>query len=63
MNAQDLDEIVDKLMVFRGKMPRGENYLELTWYQRECIQEMLARIDEFIEIIDLFGLSGVCCNG
>ena len=54
MNPTDLDKIVDKLLVFRGRLPRVEDHPSLTWYQRECIDEMLCRIDDFIQTIDHF---------
>ena len=56
MDSTDLDKIVDKLLVFRGRMPNKDN---LTWYQRECVDDMLQRIDDFIEAIDLFSVCGV----
>jgi hypothetical protein len=56
MDSTDLDKIVDKLLVFRGRMPLKDN---LTWYQGECVDEMLQRIDDFIEAIDLFSRCGV----
>ena len=56
MDSTDLDKMVDKLLVFRGRMPLKDN---LTWFQRECVDDMLQRIDDFIEAIDLFGQCGV----
>jgi len=59
MESSDLDKIVDKLLVFRSRLPRVEDHPQLTWFQRECIQEMLWRIDDFIQTLDHFGQSGV----
>ena len=58
MDSTDLDKIVDKLLVFRSRLPRVEDNPQLTWFQRECIQEMLSRIDDFITAIDHFSLCG-----
>ena len=59
MDSTDLDKIVDKLLVFRGRIPRIEDHPELTWFQKECIREMNIRIDDFITAIDHFSLCGV----
>lgn len=54
MEPTDLDKIVDKLLVFRGKIPP-----KYTGYHHECNQELINKIDELIEFIDLYSLSGV----
>jgi len=54
MDATDLDKIVDKLMVFRGKLP--DTY---SGYVHECTQEMINEIDRLIEFIDLYSKCGV----
>ena len=59
MDSTDLDKIVDKLLVFRGRLPRFEDHPQLTWWQKECINEMYQRIADFIEGIDLFSQCGV----
>ena len=54
MELTDLDKIVDKLLVFRGKIPPA-----FDGYHRECNQDLINRIDELIEFIDLYSRSGV----
>lgn len=54
MNPNDLDKIVDKLLVFRKKV-RSMPTHELTWWQKNCLEEMNDQIDKFIKIIDMFG--------
>ena len=53
MDATDLDKIVDKLLVFRGKLP--DTY---SGYHHECTQQMINEIDRLIEYIDLYSKSG-----
>lgn len=57
MDATDLDKIVDKLLVFRGRMPMYEHHGNR--YFNECTQEMYSKIDELIEFIDLYSKCGI----
>lgn len=54
MEPQDLDKIVDKLLVFRKKI-RSMPTHQLTWWQKQCLEEMNKQTDEFIKLIDMFG--------
>jgi hypothetical protein len=57
MDATDLDKIVDKLMVFRGKLPMYEDHGNK--YFNECTQEMYSKVDELIQFIDAYALCGI----
>jgi len=54
MEASDLDKIVDKLLVFRTRMPRLDD-AGLTWWQKECIRETFHDINRLITTIDYLG--------
>jgi len=58
MDAKDIDKIADKLMNFRGKIPKYEDW-PLNWYQRECCEQLRNEIDRILEVLDLFGMCGV----
>jgi len=57
MDPTDLDKIVDKLMVFRGRLPRYEDHG--IHYFNECTQEMYNKIDDLLEFIELYSSSGI----
>ena len=57
MDATDFDKIVDKLMQFRGKLPKYED--GYTTHINSCTQQMLNEIDHLIEMIDLYSRSGI----
>ena len=54
MDSTDLDKIVDKLLVFRTRMPRLDD-IGLTWWQKECIRETFHDINRLITTIDHLG--------
>ncbi len=54
MNPTDLDKIVDKLLVFRGRLPRQEDY-PLTWWQKAVVDDTLVTIDKLIKTLDRLG--------
>ena len=54
MNPTDLDKLVDKLLVFRGRMPRSEDY-PLTWWQKAVVDDTYAKIDDLIQTLDRLG--------
>lgn len=54
MNPQDLDKIVDKLLVFRTRLPRQSDK-GLTWWQKECLRETFHDINRLITTIDHLG--------
>tara|TARA_A100001201_G_scaffold98201_1_gene84651 strand:+ start:1450 stop:1626 length:177 start_codon:yes stop_codon:yes gene_type:complete len=54
MEASDLDKIVDKLLVFRTRMPKLDNP-SLTWWQKECLRETFHDINRLISTIDYLG--------
>lgn len=54
MESSDLDKIVDKLMVFRGRLPDLYE-VDLTWWQRECVKETIHDIERLITTIDYLG--------
>ena len=56
MEASDLDKIVDKLLVFRTRLPRLDNP-SLTWWQKECLRETFHDINRLITTIDHLGES------
>lgn len=54
MNCTDLDKIVDKLLVFRGRIPkRGD--IPMTEYHIEANLVLISWIDDLIQHIDLYG--------
>jgi hypothetical protein len=54
MDSTDLDRIVDKLLVFRGRIPkRGE--VPMTNFHIEANKRLIGFIDDLIEHIDLYG--------
>lgn len=58
MEASDLDKIVDKLLVFRARLPKIDNngFKEsLSWWQKECIRETMHDINRLITTIDILG--------
>lgn len=52
MEPTDFDKIADKLLVFRGRLPKYEDHG--ICYLNECTQELLRKIDELLELIDLY---------
>ena len=54
MNSTDLDKIVDKLLVFRTRLPKLDQS-NLTWWQRECLKETHHDINRLITTIDYLG--------
>lgn len=54
MESSDIDKIVDKLLVFRGRLPRSEDY-NLTWWQQTCVDETQMTIDGLIKTLDALG--------
>lgn len=54
MDNTDLDKIVDKLLVFRGRIPR-EGDIPMTKFHLEANHVLINWIDDFIQHIDLYG--------
>ncbi len=54
MDSTDLDKIVDKLLVFRGRIPK-EGEVPMTNFHLEVNQRLIDNIDVLIQHIDLYG--------
>ena len=54
MESTDIDKIIDKLLVFRGRMPRSEDY-PLTWWQKAVVDDAYTKIDDLILTLDRLG--------
>lgn len=54
MNPTDIDKIVDKLLVFRKKLPKM-NRTPLSWWQVQCIDNAEMTIDGLIRTLDALG--------
>ena len=57
MEATDFDKIADKIMQFRGKIPKYDD--RYTSHINSCTLQMLNEIDHFLEMLDAYARCGV----